>query len=188
MSIGTAGSTSEKRRESSVKPPRDAERDLERPLGRPDSSKVATLEPATVISYRLDEFLIDHRRLATVCRLNLDPRPCVGGWWDDRFVPIQTGIVGALSRAREDPEVAFRERYGGESGAVRWSRFRMVLRFLDDWHLDLSASGLARGSDPMEVHEEFIAFLLQYPLKRGHGSLPRGALVRFLDELGHRWM
>jgi hypothetical protein len=150
--------------------------------------KVAPRASNHAISYRLADFLADHRRLATACRLNLQPRPYVGGYSDDRFVPIHTALIRALSRAEEGAEGVFFERYGVEFGAVRRSRFMMVLCFLDDCNDDLSACGLVRGSDPMEVHEDFVVFLLRYPLKPDRSSIPRCALVRFLDEIGHRWM
>jgi len=166
----------------------DSKRASDSPLVKPNAVEVAPRAFDYAISYRLDEFLADHRRLAAARRLNLQPRPYIGGYSDDRFVAIHTALIRALSRAEEDAKAVFHMRYGAGPGAVRRTRFRMLLRFLDDCHVDLSASGLVRGIDPMEVREDFVVFLLRYPLKPDRSSIPRDALVRFLDEVGHRWM
>jgi hypothetical protein len=171
-----------------MKAVQDSERALGDPAGRPKVAGGAKRIPNPTIPYGLHEFLADHRRLAKACRLNLQPRPHVGGYSYDRFVPIHTGLIRVLSRAEEGARSALCERYAGEPGAGCRSRFGVVLRFLNDWHVDLSASGLVRGIDPMEVREDLVVFLLRYPLKPDRLSIPRGALVRFLDEIGHRWM
>jgi hypothetical protein len=171
-----------------MKTAHDSERVSGNPLVKSRTAGVAPRTFDNAISYELDQFLADHRRLAAACRLNLQPRPYIGGYSYDRFVAIHTALIRALSRAGKDASAVFYERYGTGPGAVRRSRFRMLLRFLDDCHVDLSASGLVRGIDPMEVREDFVVFLLRYPLEPDRSSIPRGALVRFLDEVGHRWM
>ena len=171
-----------------MKAARNSERGYDRPLLRPNAVKVAPRASNPAIFYRLDEFLADHGRLAAACRLSLQSRPYIGGYSDDRFVLIHTALIRSLSRTEEGAGSSFRERYGAVPGAVRRSRFMLVLGFLDNYNVDLSAGGLARGSDPMEVHEDFVVFLLRYPLTTDRSSIPRGALVRFLDEIGHRWM
>ena len=94
----------------------------------------------------------------------------------------------ALKVGTDTRRKLFESKYGREAETAYRERFQLVLKFLETWRTEIVESGLADGTRPMAVREEFVDYLLKYRLDRTQTSLPRSVIRRFLDEWGHRRM
>jgi hypothetical protein len=103
---------------------------------------------------------------------------------DGRYLVIHPGT------AHLDVKTAaaiFRERGGPGSRRLRPAAFLATSQFLDEHRAEIIRSGLARRDDPLTVREDLVRFLIARYTHSG-GEIPEGALTRFLDEWGHRWV
>lgn len=138
--------------------------------------------------YRCRDFIDDEQRLiAAVGERGLGPALTIADV-DGRKLVIPLEPLRDAAGAKHDAAAVFSEKYGGAAGSTCYSRFRLVLDFLDERREEILDAGLADEGEPCAVREEFVRYLLNCDIDEKRKRIPADALYRFLDEWGLRWM
>jgi len=135
--------------------------------------------------YNARLFLEDEERLLADRAPDLAPLQCVE-LPDGRLMPLPTD---PLRRAmKSGSQECFSDRYGSRLGEERERLFRLAVEYVAAHSDELMEAGLASAGETIAVREEFLDFLLSWPVEPTRPRIPRAALARFLDEWGLRWM
>lgn len=151
---------------------------------KPPERTAEQLRPS--VAYSVSAFVDDHRKL-----LSKTPHPLADFSATIQLIDGRMHVVRpdlALKVDMDAQRKLFESKYGREAETAYRLRFHQVLDFLETWRAEILQSGLADGARPMAVREEFVEYLLKYPLDRTQTGIPKSALRRFLDEWGHRRM
>jgi hypothetical protein len=142
--------------------------------------------PSRNVAYPVQTFVEDHRQL--LCRQDptAEKLAAVREFIDGRWLAVRPTVRFDLDT--EEVRKYFVKKYGPDNESAFRSRFDLVLRFLADYEVEVVQGGLAQGRAPMAVREEFIDYLLQYPLGEKQRQIPAAALRLYLDELDRRWV
>lgn len=148
----------------------------------------ATLGPASVTPYELHDFLDDQRRLILSAKRDpsLQIRSVQGFDGGMLVIPLAPSLESVRTHGNTARE--FWDKYGPGTGTTRLTQFCRVLKFLEDSRTEIANAGLADDREPMTVLAEFARFLLNWKVDRAPRRIPERALIRFLDEWGHRWI
>jgi len=149
-------------------------------------AKRTAKQPGPHIAYSVSAFVDDHRKI-----LSKTPHPLADFSATIQLIDGRMHVVRpdlALKVGMDAQRKLFESKYGREAETAYRLRFHQVLDFLETWRTEVLQSGLADGARPMAVREEFVEYLLKYPLDRTQTGIPKSALRRFLDEWGHRRM
>ena len=107
---------------------------------------------------------------------------------DGRMLVVPLDGLRRAAASEQAASKLFAEKYGSADGPCWLSRFRLVLRFLDDRRDELTASGLAAECEPPAIREELVVYLLNCEVDESGERIRPGALRRFLDEWSVRWI
>lgn len=137
------------------------------------------------VSYQLGDFLDDQRRVMSLTgwrvAFSQDPVELVDG----RIRKVYALLLRNALMEYDATKVFF-EKYGYEPGECHVCRFSLVLDFLNNHHEELAESGLADEGEPIAILEDFLDYLLKYPIDSKSAKIPSYALIQFLDGWGHK--
>jgi hypothetical protein len=136
--------------------------------------------------YFLDSFLDDLGRVECEAAADGAHLPRTIPLIDGRLHVVRTGIVREVARDRR--QAVFSRKYGPAAEALYRHRFEAIVDFVATRRSELLKAGLAEERDGFAVREEFVEFLLRPDASGTWGEIPKSAILRFLDEWGHRWM
>jgi hypothetical protein len=146
---------------------------LDAPLGQPPRR------------YSTSTFLDDLGRLLTALGSDAANLPCTIPCVDGRLILLQAELLSDLPS--DTRRVVFARKYGAEEGTTHGHLVQAVLDFLAASRAELVNVGLATDRGELAVREEFVEYLLSPEVSSPSGDIPTGAILRFLDEWGHRW-
>ena len=145
-------------------------------------------KPRPEFRYRCRDFVDDEQRLiAAIGKKGLGLAQIIADV-DGRKLVIPLEPLRDAAGAEQDAARIFFEKYGGAAGSTCYSRFRLVLDFIDERREEILDAGLADEGHPCAIREEFVRYLLNCDVDEKHERIPADALYRFLDEWGLRWM